>query len=127
MSRTSAEIAAELAAAKQEYVEIGPKIKALEGRRRELDSGYVHGGGIIGRLTEDLATAIRLEADALLPTVRVWCAGTVSEYVVRSRTKKCLYLAIAGQEDEHRFTIAGVCSWGSIDAEDLKRILGGGG
>lgn len=123
--KESERIATELAAAKQEHSEIAPKIKALENRRRELDGGYGHSSGIIGRLTEDLATAKRLEADADLPKVRVWCAGKVSEYVVRSRTKKCLYLALVGQEQESRFTITGVCSWGSVDAEDLKRILGG--
>ena len=123
MSKTSAEIAAELAAARQEHSEIAPKIKALEARRRELNGGF--GVGVIGKLERELDVTKRLEADALLPTVRVWCAGKASDYVVRSRTKKCLYLAIAGEEQESRFTITGVCSWGSVDADDLKKLLGG--
>jgi hypothetical protein len=120
--KTSAEIAAELAAARQEHFEIGGRIKALEARRRELDGGFET--GIIGKLERELEVTKRLEADALLPMVRVWCAGKASDYVVRSRTKKCLYLAIAGEEAESRFTITGTCSWGSVDADDLRKLLG---
>ena len=122
--KSSAEIAAELTAAKQELAEIAPKIKALEDRRRELDGGYGR-GGIIGRLTEDLATAKRLEADASLPTVQVWCCGKAETYVVRRVMPKTMLLAIPGSATEHRFTIAGVCSWGSVDPDDLKKLLGG--
>ena len=123
--KESERVAAELAAARQEHSEIAPKIKALEDRRRELDGGYGHSSGIIGRLTEDLATAKRLEADASLPTVQVWCCGKADAYVVRRIMPKTMLLARPGGVTEHRFTITGVCSWGSVDADDLKRILGG--
>lgn len=112
-TRTSIEIAAEIAATKKRRAEIGQRLAQLDIERRDLanecaaiDGNYSRTGVLEG-LARDLADARRREADANRPRVRVMLYGEC-EHVVSRVTPKRIYTREPGSDRETIWTREGL-------------------
>jgi len=111
MPRTPTEIRADLDAAKARHAAIGKEIATLDAKRKALlvESDALLApwskSGTLNRLEDELATALRIEADATLPRVRVGNSTGEVVHVVTRVTPKRIYTRKPGEAGEAGETI----------------------